>query len=61
MSPVTFGPTVFPMSPTAEETQPASAEPGVSSSDVGATRRLILCRLVILGCLSIQGLVVSKL
>ena len=35
MSPVTFGPTVFPMSPTAEETQPASAEPGVSSSDVG--------------------------
>ena len=38
MSPVTFGPTVFPMSPTAEETQPASAEPGVSSSDVGATR-----------------------
>ena len=38
MSPVTFGPQVFPMSPTAEETQPASAEPGVSSSDVGATR-----------------------
>ena len=38
MSPVTFGPTVFPMSPTAEGTQPASAEPGVSSSDVGATR-----------------------
>ena len=38
MSPVTFGPTVFPMSPTAEETQPASAEPGVSSSDVGPTR-----------------------
>ena len=83
MSPVTFGPTVIPMSPTAEGTQPASAEPGVSSSDVGATRipliapdlfcrllrlsvnevvnRLILCRLVILGCLSIQGLVVSKL
>ena len=26
------------MSPTAERTQPASAEPGVSSSDVGATR-----------------------
>ena len=38
MSPVTFGPTVIPMSPTAEGTQPASAEPGVSSSDVGATR-----------------------
>ena len=38
MSPVTFGPTVVPMSPTAEGTQPASAEPGVSSSDVGATR-----------------------
>ena len=68
MSPVTLGPTVIPMSPTAEGTQPASAEPGVSSSDVGATmsvnevvNRLILCRLVILGCLSIQGLVVSKL
>ena len=82
MSPVTFGPTVIPMSPTAEGTQPASAEPGVSSSDVGATRipliapdpvlstssyecqrsgGVILCRLVILGCLSIQGLVVSKL
>ena len=30
--------TVFPMSPTAEETQPVSSEPGVSSSDVGATR-----------------------
>ena len=29
MSPVTFGPTVIPMSPTAEGTQPASAEPGV--------------------------------
>ena len=38
MSPVTFGPTVIPTSPTAEGTQPASAEPGVSSSDVGATR-----------------------
>ena len=38
MSSVTFGPTVIPMSPTAEGTQPASAEPGVSSSDVGATR-----------------------
>ena len=36
MSPVTFGPQVFPTSPTAEETQPASAEPGVLS--VGTTR-----------------------
>ena len=40
MSSVTFGPTVVPVSPTAEGTQPASAEPGVSSGDVGATRIL---------------------
>ena len=38
MSFVNFGPAGFPMSPTAEETQPVSSEPGVSSGDVGATR-----------------------
>ena len=51
MSPVTFGPSVFPMSPTAEGTQPASAEPGVSSSDVSnrdsfLIAPILFCRLL---------------